>query len=658
MFSRLKTFAIVFGLVITFFGVNTTIAHAAVSVVFGTDPDGLPFSVDGVTFTHFISLDLEAGSIHEIGVTSPLFVGTTRYAFLNWSDGGDSTHQIIIPNVEIFGYRANFQPQFLLTTAVSPTDGGSVTIDPPSEDGYYPLNTSIVLTAVPNTGYSFSYWNEDPTDTVNPKSLTIDSSSAFTAVFERPSHLLHLSAGGAARYDTAGNSAQPQKSGYAKLAINSATAPYGTAIFVYKQNGITVSEAGVPASPPTTHARVFIDHRIDSLAIPGRPNSGMVDFNTGIGVANYGTATAHITYTLLDSSGLSVATGNGILSAGNHFAKFINQLADVASGFFAPSNLQFGSLDIFSDQPISIMALRMTINQRDESLYTTTPVADLSHSFTFDSIFFPQLVDGGGYTTALVLLNSSATTERGTIQFYDESGQPLVVQQAGGVASSSFPYSIPTGGVFRFQTDGSSIIPKSGWVQVNPSYLNTAPIGSAVFSYNPADVLLTESGVPSALPTTHARIYVDLTQNHNTGLALTNISSAVTPYLIKAFQTDGSTLVGSNTLFSLPARGHSGQFTNQLIPGLPSNFTGVLDISSVTPFAALTLRSLMNQRGDFLITTLPIADYNQPAPSPVLFPHIVDGGGFSTQFILLNPGDAVDASLVLYNDAGGSFENN
>ena len=89
---------------------------------------------------------------------------------------------------------------------------------------------------------------------------------------------------------------------------------------------------------------------------------------------------------------------------------------------------------------------------------------------------------------------------------------------------------------------------------------------------------------------------------------------------------------------------------------MPDGFTGVLDISAPTPFVALTLRSLKNGRGDFLITTFPVADFNQPAPAPVVFPQIVDGGEYKTQFILLNTtGAASDTTLTLFGDNGSMF---
>jgi hypothetical protein len=657
MFSRLKTFSIAFGLVIILIGIITTSAHAAVGITIATDPLGRSYQVDGNVYATNMIFFWDPGSVHYIAVLSPQIVGSDRYVFTGWSDGGAIGHEITVGDIST-AYTASFQPLYLLATSVSPVASGTVTIDPVSADGYYARFSSVTLTAVPNPGFSFSYWNGDPTDTANPRSTGVISSRTYTAYFAPASHSLPISAGGSARYDTLGTTSSIPKSGYAKLILKSGTTPYGTAVFIYKQNGITVSEAGVPASPPTTHARVFIDSRSSALAVPGRSNSGKININTGIGVVNCGSAAATITYTLIDPDGSFIATGQGTLGVGNHFAKFIDQLSDVASGFVLPANLQFASLDIFSDQPLSVMALRMTLNQRAEPLFTTTPVADLSQAYLSDPLYFPQIADGGGYTTSLVLLNTSSSTERGTILIYDDSGRPFIVEQAGGLAASSFQYSIPAGGTYRFQTNGFSAIAKAGWVQVIPSYMSASPVGSAIFSYNPAAMLLTESGVPSALPTTHARIYVDLTQNHNTGLAITNLGSDLSNYAIQAFQTDGITLAGSSQGINLPSYGHAGQFASQIISGLPSDFTGVLDVSSASPFVALTLRSLSNERGDFLITTFPIADVTQPAPSPVVFPHIADGGGYKTQFILLSPGGEADTSLILYDDAGVSFETN
>jgi len=84
---------------------------------------------------------------------------------------------------------------------------------------------------------------------------------------------------------------------------------------------------------------------------------------------------------------------------------------------------------------------------------------------------------------------------------------------------------------------------------------------------------------------------------------------------------------------------------------LPAGFTGVLDISSPQPFVALTLRSLNNAREDFLLTTFPLADFNQIAPNPLIFPQIVDSSGYQTQIILLST-SSNSASAVTVNYFG------
>jgi hypothetical protein len=464
------------------------------------------------------------------------------------------------------------------------------------------------------------------------------------------------SAGGSATCSTAGLNGTTQ-TGYATVAINAGPVPYGTAVFSFKQNGVTVSEAGVPASPPTTAARIFIDYRSSVAAIPGRISAGTIDINTGIAVANSGSASANVTYTLRNIAGATLSSGHGTLAAGAHFAKFIDQLEEVAPDFVLPSNFQiatqFASLEISSDQPVSILALRMTTNQRNEVLFTTTPTADLTQPGTNGVIFFPQFADGGGYTTSLVLLNTSNGIETGTLQILDDNGNPFVVNQVGGTVGSIFRYSIPNGGVVRFQTDGLPATTQAGWAQLTPDAGTSTPIGAGVFSYNPGSFLVTESGIPATVSTTHAHIYVDLSGGHNTGLAIANPTNTNASITITAFQSDGVTGIGTSLgPLQLASKGHSAKFADQFITGLPAGFTGVLDITSATPFAALTMRSLNNERNDFLLATFPVADMTLGAPAPIVFAQIADGGGYVTQFILIGAGGASSVTLNFYGEDG------
>ncbi len=513
-----------------------------------------------------------------------------------------------------------------------------------------------------SAGLNFSYvlsFAIDPTDS-NKVYVGTRGGSVYVLSSSPSSLGLNISSGGAASFATAGE--DPDLTvGYSSLTVNSGNLPYGTAVFSFKQDGITVTEAGVPASPPTTHARIFIDYRIDVNAIPARDDAGRIDANTGIAVVNYSDEIANVTYTLRDLSGSLITSGTGTIAPRNHFSRFIDQFGEIATGFELPDNFlaetRFASLEISSDQLLSILALRMTANQRDKILYTTTPVADLTQPLSTDPVYFAQFADGGGYAASLILLNTSDALETGTLQLLDNDGAPLSITPVGGTSSSSFNYSIPVGGFYLLRTDGSPVDAKVGWVRLTPDEGTSTPVGSGVFGYNPGNVLQSESGVPAALATTHARVYVDLSGNHNTGLAIANLESTPAEITINAFEKDGVTAAGTNTgPLELAANAHKAKFADELISGLPAGFTGVLDVSSTTPFAALTIRSLNNEDNKFLMTTFPVADVTRPAPSPIVFPQIADGGGYRSEFILISPTGEASSTLSFFDESGAPME--
>lgn len=438
---------------------------------------------------------------------------------------------------------------------------------------------------------------------------------------------------------------------------------WGTAVFSLKQNNTVVSEAGVPASPATTAARIFIDYRSGVPTKSAALEIGTISVNTGIGIVNKGSNAAHLTFILRDERGAVVEVGHGTLPVGNHRAVFIDQLSQLAPDFTIPvgfASTGAGTLQIQSDQPVSVVALRLTTNQRGETLMTSLPVADETRTLPGTTIYYPQVADGGGYQTEFVLMNPAGISQTGQIRFYTDEGAPLTVHRAGdaGVGAAIFNYSILPGGCFLFRTDGVPTSVHTGSAQVLPDSGTSAPVGVGLFSYSLAGtlfgsgILVTESGIPSAQPTTHALVYVDQSKDHLTGLALAAVDGSAVRVTLKVLQGDGTQVVGTGSV-DLAGNGHTARFVNELIPGLPENFVGVLDLTAPTPFAALTLRGLSNTRGDFLLTTFPVADFNQPSPTPIVFPQIADGGGYQTEIILLNTsGLPVNLKISFFGEDG------
>jgi virginiamycin B lyase len=154
------------------------------NVTVTTVPAGLTVSVDGTSIVTPRSFNWATGSSHSIAAT-PAIQGAgadTRYGFASWSDGGTQSHNVTVPSSNIT-YTATFQPQYLLTTTVTPLVGGSVSTNPASADGFYTSGTSVQLTATANPGFQFLNWNTDLSGGANPQSLTMSGPKNVTANF-------------------------------------------------------------------------------------------------------------------------------------------------------------------------------------------------------------------------------------------------------------------------------------------------------------------------------------------------------------------------------------------------------------------------------------------------------------------------------------------
>ena len=92
---------------------------------------------------------------------------------------------------------------------------------------------------------------------------------------------------------------------------------------------------------------------------------------------------------------------------------------------------------------------------------------------------------------------------------------------------------------------------------------------------------------------------------------------------------------------SVPGNGQIALFLNQIegFESLMLPFRGVLRIStgSSSGVSVVGLRGRYNERTDFLITTTPPSNEADTAStSEFLFPHLVDSGGYTTQFVLFS----------------------
>ena len=188
------------------------------------------------------------------------------------------------------------------------------------------------------------------------------------------------------------------------------TTPSVATVYAYASNGITISMTGSGAAPPATDFDVYT--QIDSAT----------SIETGVAIANPSDEPVAVNYELVGLDG-SFAGLSGQISIGprGQTVGFISELPG-ASNLALPFK---GVLHLASSTSITALAIRGRYNERGEFLLSTTPPADVE-TIPGNETFIPQVVDGGGYSTEIVLYDlQGGKTVSGSIYFFDQSGQPV-----------------------------------------------------------------------------------------------------------------------------------------------------------------------------------------------------------------------------------------
>jgi hypothetical protein len=427
--------------------------------------------------------------------------------------------------------------------------------------------------------------------------------------------------------------------GYAAIQPNTAGAALsGMAIFGFRQSNVLVSEAAVPASPLISSGRFYAE--VSSIV------------NTGVALANPNAQPVTVNFHFTNTTGADFGQGSTVIPAGGQMAQFLNEAP------FNGGNALTGTFTFTASQPISVIALLGLTNERSEFLITTLPVADLSIVPGSTAFVFPHYADGGGWTTQLLLVNTTDTAMSGTILFCDQAGCPAAVQP---IASNA--YTLPPRSSFQFQTAGAANTTTTGSIRVTPASGSKAPAGVAVFAFKSGGVTVSTAGVPASSTSSAFRLYAELSGTPGqigsiqTGVAVANQGTGTATVVFELTTLSGAS-TGLTGSLSISAGGQTAVFLSQ-IPGfgtLPTPFRGVLRVSTPSSegISVIGIRGRYNERADFLITTTQPTDESRAPAGPQFFPHFADGGGYTTQFVLFNGGadQASSGSLRFFGQSG------
>jgi hypothetical protein len=180
--------------------------------------------------------------------------------------------------------------------------------------------------------------------------------------------------------------------------------PVPFVVFSFALNGVTVTEAGVPATEGTGF------HAYTELSAASGDT-----LNSGVAIANTTDQTANVSLILLNVNGSQ--NKNLTLAPHAQVSEFLSEL------FPAMTPPAAGLLRIFSSSNLSVTALRGTYNARQEFIISTlTPLIDGTP--LPPAMYLPQLVTGAGYSTRLVFTNLTSGWSTGNIRLLNTDGSP------------------------------------------------------------------------------------------------------------------------------------------------------------------------------------------------------------------------------------------
>jgi hypothetical protein len=451
---------------------------------------------------------------------------------------------------------------------------------------------------------------------------------------------------------TDGSSAQT--AGYSAIVPDPGkTTPAGVAIFGFRNaNNILVSETGVPATPLVSAGRIYAEVA-DAL-------------NTGIAIANRSNSAATISFSYTDASGAAAGSGMTTIEPNQQIAKFLNQ----APFNVYPGAAFRGTFSFSSNAPVGVVALRGFTNERGDFLMSTLPVIDITPGAAASgTVVVPHFADGGGWITQILLVNPTDGVLTGSVQFTDQNGAKTNVTIAGSTGNT-FRYAVPKGSSQKLATTGAGAMTASGSVQVIPDGGGTVPLALVVFSYRPAGVTVTEAGVPVTRGSAF-RLYVESagttgqSGNIQTAIAVANTSPSPTSVTFDITDLNSAYIGISPFTLTLPGFGQAAKLLSDIFPALPNPFRGVVRITTTGPGISVAgLRARYNERlaaPDFLITTTPPTNEASPASTlEFVLPQIVNGGGYTTQFILFSgvAGQNSSGNLRFLKQDGSAFSLN
>jgi len=375
---------------------------------------------------------------------------------------------------------------------------------------------------------------------------------------------------------------------------------------------------------------------------------------TGIALANPSTQDAEISFFFTDANGVEIKSGIYTLLANRQISGFLDESPFNGPGAFS------GTFTFASSAPISAVGTRSLTRRNGEFLLQSLPIAQGNSEGS--TAFLPAFVDGGGWSTEVILTNNSSALQVGKVQFWGHGapGVPAtsVEMTVNGTTASTFNYSLPPRSVVRLVTAGANPEMNTGSVRVTTTGALTSggvPDAVALISFRNSAGTVSQASTAAQPTGTAFRMYVETAGNPDwvsSSVAIVNSSDNPNTLNLTLTKLDGTPV--TSTSITLPPNGQISQFIVDMFPGLESGFKGLLRVSSSAPIGFTGFRCMSNASGDFLFASTPPQNEATILPSAGLaFPLIAAGAGYDTQVVLFGQsGQAGNGDMLFVSKDG------
>src|SRR5262249_6976887 len=271
-----------------------------------------------------------------------------------------------------------------------------------------------------------------------------------------------------------------------------------------RQLGITQSQTGVVAPSLRQSGRLMVERtdQVRSFIAIANPNADdvAVDFST---TDEDGTSTDPVTVTV---------------PAGGQYSTFFT---DQPISFAVNTNR---TVSFTATLPVFVTALRFFTNERNDSLLSVIPIADVTVPID-QRVVIPHFADGAGWKTRVSLVNNTDEELRGEIHFVGQgslTGPPQAVIVGSDAGDSSvYEYHLQPRSFYQLQTNGLMENLATGSVQIIPFLGYHTPSAQAVVANFVVDAAATaaagetrtntifETSVEGQLPSQSLRFYAE-----------------------------------------------------------------------------------------------------------------------------------------------------